>query len=425
MRVAAAIGIFSLFACGAAIGQAVEISGSTEGGAFYRIAVPEGWMPADGLVIWNHGYSAFPLNPAVDLGPLAELQLSEGYAVAASSYRQNHWALFDTVDDLRELVEVFESQFGEPDEIFLSGLSMGGLVTAQAIEKGHLGNVVGALPVCGILSAGVRWWDQLLDHRLIYDFVCGDVPGGAIPGGAEGLPFPRPPGYDPAPTNPFLVLLALETCVGGVFDPTAPRSPEQQERMDRMKELTGVSELFVWFNMFFATFGIDDLVHDKFGGHNPLDNSDVVYDDPDLDAGIARVSAHRPSRRQLIKYFSPKGGNRVRGVKIVSLHTDKDGTVLVEAEGEYADIVSPARLTTGVVVEDVPSHCGFSPGELAGGWEALRAWVAGGSRPDGEDLQQSCEAAVAGGLLPGPCRIDPDYHIGDLDDRVPPRGPCG
>ena len=442
-RISIATTLVAVFVLLAAPASAAELSGQTPGGAFYRIAVPDGWSPADGLVIWNHGYDTAAIGPDVDLGPLAELQLAEGFAVAASSYRVPQWALFGTVGDLRQLVDVFESRVGVPEEIYLSGRSMGGLVTAQAIELGNLGNVVGALPFCGIMSSGLRWWDQLLDHRLIYDFVCRDVPGGAIPGGAGGLPFPPDPDFNPTPENPFLVLLRIDTCLG-IFAPQA-RTPLQQARMDRMVELTGVSEFFAWTNMFFATFGIQDLVHQKFGGVSPLTNSRVVYADPQLDAAIERVAGDAEARCRLFENFTPgagdadsdgdsdsdcdssdedsdtDNGNEVGDVKIVSLHTDKDGLVLVEVEGEYAEVVPEENLTTGVVVEEVPSHCGFTSGELVGGWEALRAWVAGGPQPSAADLQASCQAAVAAGLADGPCRIDPDFVIGDLEDRVPPR----
>ncbi len=56
--------------------------------------------PGDGLVIWNHELALAPVEPNPDLGPLAEVQLSEGYAVAASSYSQSGWALFSSAEDL-------------------------------------------------------------------------------------------------------------------------------------------------------------------------------------------------------------------------------------------------------------------------------------------------------------------------------------
>lgn len=57
----------------------------TEGGAFYLIAVPPNWN--GDLVIWNHGFTLDPPAPLTDedLGPLKDIQLAEGYAVAASA----------------------------------------------------------------------------------------------------------------------------------------------------------------------------------------------------------------------------------------------------------------------------------------------------------------------------------------------------
>jgi hypothetical protein len=84
------------------------VNGMTGGGAFYLIAVPPNWN--GDLVIWNHG---FTLNPPVpmsreDLGPLAPIQLAQGYAVAASSFRQSGWALFKTKNDLQNMFGEFK-----------------------------------------------------------------------------------------------------------------------------------------------------------------------------------------------------------------------------------------------------------------------------------------------------------------------------
>ena len=55
------------------------------------------------LVINNHGFDFNPPAPNPGLGPLAALQLSEGYAVAASSYSNCCWTLFSTQKDLNRL----------------------------------------------------------------------------------------------------------------------------------------------------------------------------------------------------------------------------------------------------------------------------------------------------------------------------------
>jgi len=164
-----------------------EMTGNTDGGAFFRIVVPDAWN--GDLVIWNHGFSLSPTGPVSDLGPLSAVQLAQGYAVAASSYQQIGWALFKTKNDMQNLYNVFKANFGVPNQVFLNGASLGGIVTAQLIEKAHMGNVVGAYPVCGAL-AGSRNWDAGLDIRLIYDAVCANTPSASIDGGGQGLPAP-------------------------------------------------------------------------------------------------------------------------------------------------------------------------------------------------------------------------------------------
>lgn len=401
----------------AAAGAQTQLTGQTSGGAYYNILVPDGWTPADGLVIWNHGFSLTPIGPEPDLGPLAALQLAEGYAVAASSYSLQGWALFETAADNREMVREFEAAFGVPDQILVTGGSLGGIVTAQAIEIGHLGNVVGALPVCGAV-AGSRLFDAAFDLRLIYDAVCGEVGGAEIPGGAGGLPFPLPPDF-----NETALAVAVDACTG-ILRPAPLRTPSQAARLAQILAATGIPENFLLTDMGYATLGLFDLVYDprKLAGAMAFDNLHVDYGDAAINAAIERVQADPEARRRLIANYTPSG--RVGDVKIVSLHTDKDGLVLVENESEYASAVPPGNLTVGIVVEDVPSHCGFTEAEVVAAWEALRGWVAGQPQPSAGALQQVCQGIVAGGLAEGPCRIDPGFAVPDLDGRLRPRDVC-
>ncbi|HEY53743.1 MAG TPA: hypothetical protein G4N94_09830, partial [Caldilineae bacterium] len=113
--------------------------GQTPGGAYFKIVVPDSWN--GDLVIWNHGFSLDEPGPVDDLGPLIDFNLAEGYAVAASSYRQAGWALFYTAEDLGELYQEFVTRFGAPGQVYVYGGSLGGIVTAQAIEQAELGNV--------------------------------------------------------------------------------------------------------------------------------------------------------------------------------------------------------------------------------------------------------------------------------------------
>ncbi len=408
------LALMALVLLAPAVGAQTELTGQTSGGAFYKIVVPDGWTPAAGLVIWNHGFDLSPIAPEPDLGPLAAVQLAEGYAVAASSYSLTGWAVFETHLDNEQMVQAFEDNFGRPDQVIVYGASLGGIVTARDLEEGRIPNVVGAMPICGAV-AGSRVWDGALDLRLVYDLICSDVPGAAIPGGANGLPFPPDPNFD----NNALGL-ALNACFGLPFQPNA----EQAARLGQLLELTGLPVEFVGTDMGFATFGLADLVYDprKLGGAPALDNSSVDYGDAAANAGIERVMADATARRLLLDNYTPSG--RVGDIKIVSLHTDKDGLVIIENESAYAEAVPAGNLTVATVVEDTPTHCDFTEAEVLASWESLRGWLAGLPQPTAENIQTTCNGLVIGGLAEGPCRIDPDFEIPDLSLRVRPRDTC-
>ena len=388
-----------------------ESTGTTPGGATYSFLVPDGWAPSDGLLIWNHGYDYEFLPEPPTPGPLTALALEQGYAVAASSYSLPGWALFSTEQDLRELWEEFVRQFGTPDPVLVYGGSLGGLVTAQTIERAGIEHLEGALIACGA-TAGSRVWDGAADLRLIYDWVCKDVPGAQLPGGLGGLPLSPE-------SNPVFVQASVNLCTG-IDLPPELRTSGQKERLERILELAQIPEEFFVIDMAYATYALTELIRDprKMNGAEPLGNVGVVYPDPELDAGIERVASDPVARQRLLEFYTPSGA--VGDAKIVSIHTDKDGLVVVENQTEYASFVPADNLATAVVVEDEPSHCGFSDAEVLVAWESLRSWVDGGEKPTATDLQAACQAA-AGDEFPGPCRYDPTFVPPPFEERILPR----
>ncbi len=386
------------------------LTGNTDGGAFFRIVVPTVWN--GDLVIWNHGFSLNPVGPVSDLGPIVALQLSEGYAVAASSYQQLGWALFKTKNDTQNLVNVFKANFGTPNNIIVSGGSLGGIVTAHILEKANIGNVVGAYPICGAV-AGSRNWDGALDLRLVYDVICSGVPGAAIPGGATGLPSPGFPGFAYTQTQ---MALAAHACFGILGGP----SPAQTARLIQYLSITQLPPNFLLTDLGFALFGMSNLIFDpaKLQGSQGIGNANVNYDSGGpIDTGILRVTPDNGAVNRLGKYFTPDGS--VGNVKIVAIHTDGDGLVIIENEKEYQDVVAASKLTVGVVDESGNTHCGFSASETVSGWESLRGWLAGGPQPTPTTLQGTCLAVQP--FFGGACRINPAFVIPDMDGRIRPR----
>lgn len=388
--------------------QTTVRTGTTAGGAHYRIVVPDIWNGE--LVIWNHGFDLDPPSPVTDVGPLQEIQLLQGYAVAASSYSLTGWALFQSNRDLELLVDKFESQFGRPDRVLIYGASLGGAVTAHAIEKADLGNVDGALMYCGAV-AGSRNWDAGIDFRLGYDTICADTPSAAIPGGAKGLP-----------KNSDLtsgdVATALNACTG-YQKRASKRSRKQKKNLAKLEKVAKIPMEFLETVLDYSVFGMADLVWDpkKLNGKIGTGNKRVDYGDAEVNENISRVKAKKKKRRKLSRSFTPTG--RVGDVKIISMHTDKDGLVIVENETEYASVVPPENLTVAIAVERQPSHCIFMPGEILAAWEALRSWVDGGPQPTARSLQEDCVEFQS--ALGTPCRIDPSFDLPDMDRRIRPR----
>ena len=398
------------------------IRGQSPGGAYYRIRVPDDWAPADGLVIYNHGFDLGEPEPNPSLGPLLQVQLDQGYAVAASSYSSNGWALFRTRQDLRELVAVFDENFGKPDSIILWGGSLGGIVTSQGAEMDDLGNVVGAYALCPPLY-GARVWRAALDLRLAYDVVCEDVSGGRIPGGEGGLPFYLDPGDIDSVLGDLsvgLVGAAVNICTGAELSPFM-RSDGQQERLDRLMTLGQIptTDFFI-LNMGYATFGISDLFRDpnKLNERNGLGNVGVVYPDAELNERIARVTPDPFAALELRLNFTPTG--RVGNTKVLTTHTDKDGLVFVEHQTEYLRRMPATNVVSAVVVEDEPTHCNYTQAEAVAGWNELRDWIAGSPKPTVAQIQQSCEALTSIGVE-GPCRYDPNFTAPGMETRIFPR----
>ena len=113
--------------------------GTLPSGAKSLICVPPvGWNQQ--LVVFAPGYAApGPLLNFHDLTlggvNLPALVLSQGYAFATTSYRQNGLAILEGADDIRELVTAFTVRVAPPLRTFMTGGSEGGLVAALLLEQ--------------------------------------------------------------------------------------------------------------------------------------------------------------------------------------------------------------------------------------------------------------------------------------------------
>jgi hypothetical protein len=416
--------LVGLLLCALAAHAERDFSGTTASGAYYRIAVPDSWKSGDALVLFQHGLSFDPPGPNPSLGPIASLQLSEGYAVAASSYSQRSWALFTAFDDNAELLAAFEQQVGTPGAIIPYGGSLGGLIALKMAEDPRFAPVPGVYAACPP-AAGSRVWDSGFDLRLAYDVVCAGA--GELPTGDQPYPWAYnisdiPDDLSDLQDEARLLetLIPLNQCTG-VNLPKDFRNGAMQRRLDQLMALSHITtEKFFITNAAYATYALSDLVRapDKLDDLSPFTNIGVDYGDATINANIARIQGN-PFASLYFRDVSDFRG-RIDGTKIISVHTSKDELVIPANQYVLRQIVPATQLTSALVNESSPSHCGFTLAEGVAGWEGLRHWIAGASQPTVTDLQAGCNAALAQGAG-GPCRYDASITLPTFDSQVRPR----
>lgn len=475
--------------------------GQTGNGGYYTVAIPEGWTPDNGLVIWNHGLQTYlggetldllaatllgtetesdikvmgEVEPEPGLGAVAGIVLSQGYAMAASSFLQTGWAVFDSHRANAELYEKFleiSAEFGPepPAPLYLLGGSMGGIVSLRDIEERLIPKPDGALLLCGAV-AGSENWRNAFDLRMVVEAVCA---------GGEESDFPTPWYEIPALGREIDWIRELDSCTalagrivaenrhdelqreidelrarkqaeGNVLREldlqqrigrreaeqrlvleawerlSSNRQVDNYERIQRLVP-TRSAEMFT-VGAFYGAFLLPRLIQEsgKLNGLNPFHNAAVDYGDEQINRRIRRNIGLPAARRALERNYVP--GGAVGDTRIVSIHTSKDGIVPVENQSFLQSLVAPEQLSVGVIAESAPSHCAFRESEVIAAWNVLQDWVEGGSRPDVADMQDECRAVVGNSeagdfpndwnrapdneLHPGNrCRYAPDFVIG-------------
>jgi hypothetical protein len=423
--------VFMAGLAAATLAEASEFTGELASGAYYHIEIPDGWRAGDALVLYQHGLDFTTPAGTPGLGPLRSVMLEEGYAIAATSYRERGWALFTAIEDNRDLVAKFEEIAGAPGEIVPFGGSMGGLVALKLAEAPGFPRVQGAYALCPA-AAGARIWDAAIDLRLAFDAVCGADGAGEFPQGDAPLPWAMnlrdiPDGlgdlFDYAALAP--VLVPLEQCTG-VNLPPVLRNDAMKHRLDELMAFAHISdEDFFVTNIAYSTYVMGDLVRarDKLDGRNPFTTAGVDYgSDPAIDARIARILADPRAAAELHAVSDFQGA--IGTAKILSMHTSRDQLVVPGNEDFVRDAVPALQRTIAIVDEDEPTHCGFTDAEGLAGWEALRAWKDGAPQPGVADLEARCETLESSADVDGPCRFDADAPIVPFDDVVRPR-PAG
>jgi pimeloyl-ACP methyl ester carboxylesterase len=375
-------------------------------GAAYRIEVPQAWNGQ--LVVYAHGYRGTGTTVYVDSPSLRAHYIAQGFAWAASSYQTNGYDVGQGVRDSYALIDLFRDVTSRSAKsVYMTGVSMGGHITAVAIEE-HPRSFVGAMPACGVLGDA-----ELFDYFL--DF---SVTAAALAG--VDIEFPATPdaGYADrwrAQVKQMLPALGVSTGRPPVLTDAGKTWSDVVERRTG-GERPGFAGAFAYWNTVPSSAPTADLpfVFGLYPGLNGgtagiadgnlTDNRFTLYRSTDrllptaaewrLNADVLRVApTTRPSR-------GLDGVPRVDGrpsVPVLSLHDVGDLFVPFSMEQVYARRAlqnGRGKLFVSRAIRGV-GHCDFTQPELQRGFDDLVAWVRTGHRPGGDAILNRHAVAAA------------------------------
>jgi len=360
--------------------------------ATYLIEVPHDWNGT--LLLYSHG-TGFPgmPNPPTDNGDvLVRLYLlTNGYALAGSSYASLGWAVEDALRDQIAVLDTFDRLVGHPSRTIAWGHSMGGLITAGLVQKSP-DRFSGAICLCGLVAGSVGVWNEFLDAAFaintllasgrlevvhITDPISNRLNAQAVLNDAAATP----------QGQARIVLAAALADTSGWDDPLSPQPTDYNTlAINQFGSFSGFN-----FDVFFA---LRADVERRAGG-NPSWNTGVDYEKQlKLSVDYAEVQAlYQQAGLSLtedlkklndakriaadpsaVSYLS---GNIIFNgeinVPVLTVHTSGDDIANVQMEQAYRSVVHRAKRDSLLRETFIhrAGHCQFTSAETIAALEAL------------------------------------------------------
>jgi pimeloyl-ACP methyl ester carboxylesterase len=348
---------FSIFAQNVA-----KIDTGVIDGAKYKILFPENWKGK--LVMYAHGYEFMGAKPRQSENPDFEKRmipfLERGFAVAASDYQYQGFALPQGVDDTEHLRQYFFKKYGKPDSTFMVGHSMGGGISLATMENFDK-NYAGALPLCPLSSL------PYLQCRKEFDIYA--TFNGLFPGVVKPL--------------------------AEIFDLTKPYQAQDSRNMfGRAKEIKAA--IFAKDSVMALAFAkrfdlkIDDLPMSLFfnenvlrdlaqkSGGNPFDNTNTLYsgfpNDMEVNKKAERLAATVNPDKIFGKY--ERSGNLNKPT--IVMHTIYDQLIPpTYGVNNFENMVHKLNKDQYFTVKytNGQGHCNFTASQTGKAFDELRIWV--------------------------------------------------
>ena len=368
----------ALLVCFSADAATQVIEGETGSGSKYQITVPDNWNGA--LVEYAHGIvvdSTLPIAlPTVDdIEALRDMLVANGYAVAYSSYSKNGFAVREGVLNTRNLDAQFIQRFGQPEQTFLIGHSLGGAVCTRLVEL-YPQKYDGVLTVSGMLGGSQAEVDYVSNVRILWEFF---YPG-VLPGGIDDVPDEVDIMADIV--IPFVTAMTIDPTGAGAIA-LVDQTPVPWDNANPAELVESyATALGFWYQ------GYHDLV-ERTGKKGFYDNSDTVYTSSYLpteimagiNAYVDRFEASNQAGRYLWRCFEPTGKLQVPHF---ALHNARDPAVPVFHQSIYAAKVAEQG-NADLLVQRISDRYGhtapFLADEVFEAFEELVDWVDTGITP--------------------------------------------
>lgn len=142
-----------------------SVSGTLPDGARWAAQVPSQWNGT--LLLWSRGYSPKAGDPELAPPPVRDALLAQGYAIAASNYGADGWALAEAIPAQRATVAAVEERVGRARQVLGFGYSMGGLVTTALAEE-PTPVIDGAVALCPSIGGALGMMNMALDGAFAF-----------------------------------------------------------------------------------------------------------------------------------------------------------------------------------------------------------------------------------------------------------------
>ncbi len=358
------------------------VEGETGPGAEYALHVPRAWN--GDVVYYAHGFrdATAPVGMADQdqFYAVREALGAQGYAVAASAYSRNGFAVKDGAQRTHQLRGLLAAELPAPAaRSFLMGHSLGAAIALDLAER-YPTQYDGALLMCGMVG-GTLLQTQYLGHvRTLANHYFPSIPGGPLTAPSTEITIP-------------MVAGAAQANIAGLFAMASTRQTPLPYAPGANMVPTLIGSLYAALS--FHARGIADVL-DLTHGHTPFGNAGETYTlgtpvgpipAPVLaaliaqsDAQAARLTMAPPAEQYLSHNFTPTGALRM---PVVSVHNRFDPAVPYF----HVDALRAKAIATGtadMLLERAPlgaGHCGISAAQALDGFAALAGWVGTGVKP--------------------------------------------